>query len=163
MEKNGWQGRRYEDFEVGDIYRHRLGRTVTESDNSLFTMLTLNTNPVHFDAEYAARTEFGRILVNSCFTLSLVVGLSVSDLSEHVMANLGWTDVILPNPVFVGDTIRAHSEILSKRESKSRPDVGIVEAESTGENQRGEIVVSYRRTFMVYKRGCGPRADFRTS
>jgi itaconyl-CoA hydratase len=156
MEKTSWQGRYYEDFEVGDLYRHRLGRTVTESDNSLFTMLTLNTNPIHFDAEYAGRTEFGRILVNSCFTLSLAVGLSVSDLSEHVMANLGWTDVLLPNPVFVGDTVRAHSEILSKRESKSRPNAGIVEAKSVGENQRGEIVVSYRRTFLVYKRGCGP-------
>jgi len=156
MEKLGWQGRYYEDFEVGDIYRHRLGRTVTESDNSLFTMLTLNTNPIHFDAEYAGRTEFGRILVNSCFTLSLVVGLSVSDLSEHVMANLGWTDVLLPNPVFVGDTIRAHSEIISKRESKSRSEVGIVEVASAGENQRSEIVVSFRRTFMAYKRGRGP-------
>jgi itaconyl-CoA hydratase len=156
MERPGWQGRYYEDFAVGDMYRHRLGRTVTESDNSLFTMLTLNTNPIHFDAEYAARTQFGRILVNSCFTLSLTVGLSVSDLSEHVMANLGWTDVFLPNPVFVGDTIHAHSEILSKRESKSHPDAGIVEAKSVGENQRGEIVVSYRRTFMAYKRGCGP-------
>jgi itaconyl-CoA hydratase len=156
MERPGWQGRYYEDFAVGDMYRHRLGRTVTESDNSLFTMLTLNTNPIHFDAEYAARTQFGRILVNSCFTLSLTVGLSVSDLSEHVMANLGWTDVLLPNPVFVGDTIHAHSEILSKRESKSHPDAGIVEAKSVGENQRGEIVVSYRRTFMAYKRGCGP-------
>ena len=156
MEKPGWQGRYYEDFEVGDLYRHRLGRTVTESDNTLFTMLTLNTNPVHFDVEYAGRTEFGRILVNSCFTLSLAVGLSVGDLSEHVMANLGWTDVFLPHPVFVGDTIRAHSEILSKRESKSRPEVGIVEAKTVGENQRGETVVSYRRTFMVYKRGHGP-------
>jgi len=138
------------------MYRHRLGRTVTEGDNSLFTMLTLNTNPIHFDAEYAARTQFGRILVNSCFTLSLTVGLSVSDLSEHVMANLGWTDVLLPNPVFVGDTIHAHSEILSKRESKSHTDAGIVEVKSVGENQRGDIVVSYRRTFMAYKRGCGP-------
>jgi acyl dehydratase len=156
MEKPGWQGRYYEDFEIGDMYRHRLGRTVTESDNTLFTMLTLNTNPVHFDAEYASKTEFGRILVNSCFTLSLVVGLSVSDLSEHVMANLGWTDILLPNPVFVGDTIRARSEILEKRESKSRPEVGIVSARTVGENQRGQTVISYKRTFMVYKSGYGP-------
>jgi itaconyl-CoA hydratase len=154
--QNGWQGRYYEDFTVGDVYRHRLGRTVTESDNTLFTMLTLNTNPIHFDAEYAKQTEFGQILVNSCFTLSLVVGLSVSDLSEHVMANLSWTDVMLPHPVFVGDTIRAHSTILGKRESASRPSVGIVEAETVGENQRGVRVISYRRSFMVYKRGHGP-------
>jgi itaconyl-CoA hydratase len=158
MEKAGWLGRYYEDFEVGDVYRHRHGRTVTETDNTLFTMLTLNTNPIHFDAEYARQTEFGRVLVNSCFTLSLVVGLSVSDLSEHVMANLGWTDIVLPHPVFVGDTIHAHSEILAKRESTSRPAVGIVDARSVGENQRGETVVSYRRTFMVYRRGYGPSA-----
>ncbi len=157
MDQSVAHGRYYEDFEVGDCYRHRLGRTVTESDNTLFTMLTLNTNPIHFDAEYAKRTAFGRILVNSCFTLSLAVGLSVSDLSEHVLANLAWTDVVLPNPVFVGDTIRAYSEILGKRESKSRPDVGIVEARTVAENQNGETVISYKRTFMVYKRGCGPK------
>jgi itaconyl-CoA hydratase len=157
MEKVGWEGRYYEDFMVGDLYRHRLGRTVTESDNTLFTMLTMNTNPVHFDVEYAKGTEFGRILVNSCFTLSLVTGLSVSDLSEHVMANLAWTDVVLSHPVFVGDTIRAYSEILSKRESKSHPQAGIVEAKSVGENQRGEAVISYRRTFMVYKHEYAPK------
>ncbi|HEV3158025.1 MAG TPA: MaoC family dehydratase [Candidatus Baltobacteraceae bacterium] len=156
MEKPGWQGRYYEDFEIGDVYRHPLARTVTESDNTLFTMLTMNTNPIHFDAEYAKKTEFGRILVNSCFTLSLVVGQSVTDLSMHVMANLGWTDVVLPSPVFIGDTIRAHSEILKKRESQSRHDVGIVTARSVGTNQREEVVISYERTFMVYKRGHGP-------
>jgi itaconyl-CoA hydratase len=158
MEKASWQGRFYEDFEVGDVYRHRLARTVTESDNTLFTMLTLNTNPIHFDAEYAKQTEFGRIVVNSCFTLSLVVGLSVSDLSEHVLANLGWTDVVLPHPVFVGDTIRAHSEVLAKRDSRSRPFAGVVEVRSTGKNQRGQRVVAYHRTFMVYRRGHGPHA-----
>ena len=156
MEKPGWQGRYYEDFAVGDVYRHPLGRTVTESDNTLFTMLTLNTNPIHFDVEYARQTEFKQILVNSCFTFSLVIGQSVSDLSMHVMANLGWTDVVLPNPVFVGDTIRSRSEILDKRESKSRENVGIVTAKSVGENQRREIVISYRRTFMVFKHGHGP-------
>ena len=156
MEKTGWGGRYFEDFEVGDIYRHRLARTVTDADNTLFTMLTMNTNPIHFDAEYAKVTEFGQILVNSCYTLSLVVGLSISDLSEHVMANLGWTDILLPNPVFVGDTIRAHSEILSLRESKSRPNVGIVEARTVGENQRGAVVISYRRTFMVFRAAHDP-------
>lgn len=156
-EKEGWRGRYYEDFEAGDVYRHRLGRTVTETDNTLFTMLTLNTNPIHFDENLAAKTPFGKILVNSCFTLSLAVGLSVSDLSEHVMANLQWNDVKLPHPVFVGDTMYASSEILGKRESSSRKDVGIVTARTTGVNQRGETIISYERTFMVYKRGCDPR------
>jgi acyl dehydratase len=155
--KEGWRGRYYEDFEVGDVYRHRLGRTVTETDNTLFTMLTLNTNPIHFDAQLAERTPFGKILVNSCFTLSLAVGLSVSDLSEHVMANLGWNDIRLPSPVFIGDTISASSEILAKRESESRPDVGLVTARTTGTNQREQTVISYERTFMVYKRGRDPR------
>ena len=157
MIKAGWLGRYYEDFEVGDIYRHRLGRTVTETDNTLFTMLTLNTNPIHFDAQLAERTPFGKILVNSCFTLSLAVGLSVSDISEHVMANLGWNDIRLPSPVFIGDTISASSEILAKRESESRPDVGLVTARTIGTNQREQTVISYERTFMVYKRGRDPR------
>jgi itaconyl-CoA hydratase len=157
MVKEGWRGRYYETFEVGDVYRHRLGRTVTETDNTLFTMLTLNTNPIHFDENLAAKTPFGKILVNSCFTLSLAVGLSVSDLSEHVMANLQWNDVKLPTPVFVGDTIYASSEILGKRESGSRKDVGIVTARTTGVNQHGQTVISYERTFMVYKEGHDPR------
>ena len=157
MIKEGWRGRYYEDFDVGDIYRHRLGRTVTETDNTLFTMLTLNTNPIHFDQNLAAQTPFKKILVNSCFTLSLAVGLSVSDLSEHVMANLQWNDVKLPSPVFIGDTMYASSEILAKRESAKRKDVGIVTARTTGVNQRGETVISYERTFMVYKRGQDPR------
>jgi acyl dehydratase len=155
--KEGWRGRYYEDFEAGDVYRHRLGRTVTETDNTLFTMLTLNTNPIHFDENLAAQTPFKKILVNSCFTLSLAVGLSVSDLSEHVMANLQWNDVKLPKPVFVGDTIYASSEVLAKRESGSRADVGIVTARTTGVNQRRETVIAYERTFMVYKRGRDPR------
>ncbi len=137
--------------------KHRLGRTVTEADNTLFTMLTLNTNPIHFDANLAAHTPYGKILVNSCFTLSLAVGLSVSDLSEHVMANLGWNDIRLPAPVFVGDTMYASSEILGKRESGSRDDVGIVTARTTGVNQHGATIISYERTFMVYRRGRDPR------
>ncbi|MBV8370558.1 MAG: MaoC family dehydratase [Candidatus Eremiobacteraeota bacterium] len=157
MQKEGWRGRYYEDFEVGDLYRHRLGRTVTETDNTLFTMLTLNTNPIHFDENLAQQTPFKQILVNSCYTLSLAVGLSVSDLSEHVMANLGWNDIRLPSPVYVGDTMYASSEILAKRESASRNDVGIVTARTTGVNQRGETIISYERTFMVYKRGQDPR------
>jgi len=159
--KEGWRGRYYEDFEVGDVYRHRLGRTVTETDNTLFTMLTLNTNPIHFDENLARATPYGKIVVNSCFTLSLAVGLSVSDLSEHVMANLGWNDIRLPHPVFVGDTIYASSEILAKRESTSRPDVGIVTARTTAVNQRDETVIAYERTFMVYKNGHDPRDTIR--
>ena len=157
MIKEGWRGRYCGDFEVGDVYPHRLGRTVTETDNTLFTMLTMNTNPIHFDANLAAKTPFGTILVNSCYTLSLAVGLSVSDLSEHVMANLGWNDIKLPSPVYIGDTIYASSEILAKRESESRPDVGLVTARTTGTNQREQTVISYERTFMVYKRGKDPR------
>jgi itaconyl-CoA hydratase len=151
----GWQGRFFEDFSVGDVYPHQLGRTVTDADNIWFTCLTMNTNPIHFDANIAAKTEFGKILVNSCFTLSLVVGLSVSDLSQNVIANLQWTDVVLPHPVFAGDTIYARSTVLEKRESKSRPHAGIVTAFSEGFNQNGDIVVSYKRTFLVYKKAAG--------
>ncbi len=154
-EVTGWRGRFYEDFDVGDIYPHPLGRTVTEADNVWFTCLTMNTNPIHFDANLAAKTEFGKILVNSCFTLSLVVGLSVSDLSQNVIANLQWTDVVLPHPVFAGDTIYARSTVLEKRESKSRPHAGLVGVSTDGFNQDGEIVISYKRTFLVYKREAG--------
>src|SRR5471030_2553367 len=126
-EKIGWEGRFYEDFEVGDRYRHPLGRSVTETDNIWFTLLTQNTNPIHFDNEYAKNTHFGKVLVNSCFTLSLVTGQSVTDLSQHVLANLQWTDVKMPYPVFVGDTIHSRSEVLSKRDSSSHPEAGIVE------------------------------------
>jgi itaconyl-CoA hydratase len=151
----GWQGRFFEDFNVGDIYPHQLGRTVTDADNIWFTCLTMNTNPIHFDANIAAKTEFGKMLVNSCFTLSLVVGLSVSDLSQNVIANLQWTDVVLPRPVFAGDTIYARSTVLEKRESKSRPHAGIVTVFSEGFNQDGTIVISYKRTFLVYKKAAG--------
>ncbi|GAC1312416.1 MAG: (R)-specific enoyl-CoA hydratase RipB/Ich [Vulcanimicrobiaceae bacterium] len=150
-------GRYYEDFAVGDVFRHRLGRTVTEADNTLFTMLTLNTDPIHFDAHLAALTPYGRIVVNSCYTLSLAVGLSVSDLNEHGLASMGWSNVELPNPVFVGDTIYASSEILDRGEPPHRPDVGIVNARTAAVNQRGDVVVTFERTFMVYKRGRDPR------
>jgi acyl dehydratase len=154
--KPGWSGRVFEDFEVGDVYVHQLGRTVTETDNSWFTMLTLNTNAIHFDRHYAEGTEFGRTLVNSDFTLALVTGISVSDLSMNVMANLGWDEVRLPAPVFEGDTIYAKSEVLEKRESKTRDNVGIVWVKTSGFNQDGRIVIEYKRTFMVYKRGQVP-------
>ena len=147
-----WRGRFFEDFAVGDVYRSRLGRTISEVDNSWFTCLTLNTNQMHFNAPYAERTRFGRILVNSCLTLALVTGLSVPDTSENGTANLSWTDIKLPSPVFVGDTLWAESEILALRPSGSRPSVGIVELRTRGVNQRGEVVVEFLRTFMAYRR-----------
>ena len=156
--KKGWTGRVYEDFEVGDVYNHPLGRTVLAADNVWFTLLTMNTNPIHFDHVYTSKTEFGRPLVNSTFTLALVTGQSVTDLSQNVMANLGWDEVRLPNPVFEGDTIYARSEVLEKRESKSRPNVGIVRVRTTGFNQDGTVVIEFKRTFMVYKRGHVPEA-----
>jgi acyl dehydratase len=147
-----WRGRFLEDFEVGQRFRSRFGRTVTETDNVWFTALTHNTNPVHFDDEFAAATRFGQRLVNSCFTLSLVVGLSVPDTSENATANLEWHTVRLPNPVFHGDTIWAESEVLATRRSASRPTVGIVEIRTRGINQRTEVVCEYRRSFMIYSR-----------
>jgi len=155
--KEGWTGRVYEDFEVGDIYKHPLGRTVLAADNVWFTLMTQNTNPIHFDQHYAAKTEFKRTLVNSTFTLALVTGQSVTDLSQNVFANLGWDEVRLPNPVFEGDTIYSRSEVLEKRESAKRPDVGIVRVQTTGVNQDDKVVIEFKRTFMVYKRGKVPK------
>jgi itaconyl-CoA hydratase len=154
--KKGWTGRVYEDFEVGDVYEHPLGRTILSADNSWFTLLTQNTNAIHFDHHYASQTEFGRPLVDSTFTLALVTGQSVTDVSQNVMANLGWDKVRLPNPVFEGDTIYSRSEVLSKRESKSRPNVGIVTVKTTGYNQNNVTVIEFERTVMVYKRGQVP-------
>lgn len=154
--KTGWRGRFYEDFCVGDIYRHALGRTVTTTDNIWFTLLTQNTAPIHFDHHYAAQTEFGRPLVDSTFTVALATGQSVSDVSQNVFANLGWDEIRLPNPVFEGDTLYSQSEVLSKRESKSRTEVGIVTVRTTGYNQDGRVVITFNRTLMVYKRGHGP-------
>lgn len=152
----GWQGRFFEDMEVGDIYKHPLGRTVMPVDNSWMTLLTQNTAPIHFDAHYSSQTEFGKPLVDSTFTLALVTGQSVTDISMNVMANLGWDKVRLPNPVFEGDTIYSQSEVLSKRESTSRPNVGIVVVRTLGFNQKGTIVITFERTIMVYKLGKGP-------
>jgi acyl dehydratase len=155
--KTGWNGRFYEDFEIGDVYPHPLGRTITQTDNIWFTLLTQNTNPIHFDEEYAKNTEFGQALVDSTFTLALVTGQSVTDISQNVMANLGWDDIQLPNPVFAGDTVYSYSEVLEKRASKSRPNVGIVKVKTVGYNQRDEVVIAFIRIFMVYKRGMGPQ------
>ena len=148
-----WRGRFYEDFEAGDVYRSRFGRTITDTDNIWFTCLTMNTNPIHFNVPYTERTQFGQPLVNSAFTLALVTGLTVPDTSENAAANLAWTDIKLPKPVFVGDTVWAESEITDLRESKSNPSVGIVSMRCRGINQRREVVIEFKRTFMVYKRG----------
>jgi itaconyl-CoA hydratase len=156
--KSGWDGRYFEDFEAGDIYPHPLGRTLTQNDNIWFTLMTQNTAPLHFDANYAAQTEFGKPLVNSCLTLALVTGQSVTDVSQNVFANLGWDEVRLPHPVFEGDTLYSRSEVLEKRESRSRPDVGVVTVRTEGFNQQGKVVISFRRTLLVYKRGCKPVA-----
>lgn len=147
-----WRGRFYEDFEIGDMYRSRMGRTVTQADNVWFTCLTMNTNQAHFNTHFAEATEFGRPLVNSCLTLAIVTGLSVPDTSENAQANLAWSDIELPTPVFEGDTLWAESEILDKRESRSRPNVGIISVRTRGVNQNGVTVMRYRRTYMVYKR-----------
>lgn len=155
----GWQGRFYEDFVVGDVFEHPLGRTVTTNDNIWFTLLTQNTAPVHFDHEYARRTEFGKPLVNSTFTLSLVAGQSVTDVSQNVFANLGWGEITLPNPVFEGDTIHSTSTVTDARESKSRPGLGVVSVRTTGFKQTGEKVIEFSRTLLVYKHGHGPRFE----
>src|SRR5215218_10864360 len=154
--KPGWRGRYFEDFEVGDVYEHPLGRTVTETDNVWTTLLTQNTAPIHFDSHYAAQTEFGRRLVDSTFTLALVTGQSVTDVSQNVMANLGWDEVRLPNPVFEGDTIYSQSEVTSTRASNSRPNVGVVTVATKGYNQDGVVVITFRRTLLVYRRDHAP-------
>jgi itaconyl-CoA hydratase len=146
-------GRLYEDFVVGDVYEHRPGRTITETDNVWFTLLTMNQHPLHFDHAYCAQTEFGKPLVNSCLTLSIVVGLSVRDVSQKAVGNLGWNDIRLLAPVFVGDTLTAESEVLSKRESASRPTQGIVTVRTLGKKQDGTTFMSFERTVLVPKRG----------
>lgn len=155
--KEGWKGRFFEDFEVGDVYQHPLGRTVIAADNVWFTLLTQNTAPIHFDRHYSSQTEFGQPLVDSTFTLALVTGQSVTDISQNVFANLGWDEVRLPNPVFEGDTIYSQSEVLEARESKSRANVGIVKVKTTGYNHDGKVVIEFKRTLLVYKRGQAPQ------
>jgi acyl dehydratase len=138
----------YSELQVGAVYRSRFGRTVLEADNVWFSLLTLNSNPVHFDAEYAAKTEWGRPLVDSTFTLAVVTGLSVAGVSERGV-NLGWREVRLPAPVFAGDTIRSETEVLEKRESQSRAGFGIVTVRTRGLNQRGEVVIDFERSIML--------------
>ena len=149
--KEGWTGRVYEDFEVGDVYRHPVGRTVITADNIWFTLLTQNNNPIHFDHAYAAKTEFGRPLVDSTFTLALVTGQSVIDLGLNVMANLGWDEVRFPKPLFPGDTIHIETEVLELRDSKSRPDNGIVIFAHRAFNQDDELVGECKRSALMLR------------
>ncbi len=146
-------GRYFEDFEIGDVYEHRPGRTITESDNTWFTLLTMNQHPLHFDAEYAAKSEFGKALVNSCLSLSIVAGMSVSDVSQKAVANLGWDKIKLAAPVFVGDTLYAESEVLAKRASKSRPNQGVVTIRTTGKKQDNTVFMSFERSMLIPMRG----------
>jgi len=144
-------GRYFEDFVVGDIYEHRPNRTITETDNVWFTLLTMNTHPMHFDAEYAKHSEFGKCIAASPFTVALLVGQSVTDVSQKAIANLGWGDIRMPFPVFVGDTVSSESEVLAVRESKSRPDAGIVTVKTRGFNQDGKLICEFTRTILVQR------------
>jgi len=153
-------GRHYEDFQVGDIYEHRPGRTVSETDNTWFTLLTMNTHPLHFDEEYAKATEFGKTIISSPktiisspLTVAIMVGMSVSDVSQKAIANLGWTDIKLTHPLFAGDTLTSETKVLEKRESNSRPDAGIVKVFTTGFNQHKNIVCTFERTMLIAKQG----------
>ena len=144
--------RYYEDFSVGDTYKHWPGRTISAADNTWFTLLTMNQHPLHFDEEYAKGTEFGRPLVNSTLTLAIVVGMSVADVSQNAVANLGWTDIRMPAPVFNGDTLYAESTVLDKRESKSRPTQGIVTVATRGWKQDGTTVMTFNRSVLIPKK-----------
>ncbi|MEO0441807.1 MAG: MaoC family dehydratase [Pseudomonadota bacterium] len=152
-------GRYYEDFEIGHIYEHRPGRTITDTDNVHFTLLTMNTHPAHFDYEFASKTEFKKPLVCSPLTVALMVGMSVSDTSQKALANLGWDKIRLTHPVFPGDTLYAESEVLEKRESSSRPEQGIVTIKTIGKNQDGKVVCTFERTMLIWKRGFGGADD----
>jgi itaconyl-CoA hydratase len=155
----GWSGRLFEDFAVGDIYYHPFGKTVTDADNQAFTLMTQNVSKTHVDSNFAKATEYGLPLVNSTFTLALVTGQSTIDLSMNVFANLGWDEVRMPHPVYAGDTIYSRSKVLAVRPSASRPSLGIVTVATEGFNQDGVIVISYRRTFMVYRQGHLPSVE----
>jgi acyl dehydratase len=155
MSERNYVGRYYEDFSVGDVYAHQPGRTISETDNTWFSLLTMNQNPLHVDAAYSSKTEFGEPLVNSCLTLAILVGLSVNDVSFRTIANLGWNDVRLTAPVFAGDTIYAESEVIAVRESRSRPGQGIVTVRTTGRKSDGTVFMSFERTMLMPKKGHG--------
>ncbi|MFC5951338.1 MaoC family dehydratase [Pseudonocardia lutea] len=150
--KPGWQGRFYEDFEVGDVYQHPLGRTITETDNTWFTLLTMNTNQAHFNAQVGQSSEFGRMLVASPLTIAIAMGQSVTDTTQNAFANLGVDELKLTAPVFAGDTIWSESIVLDKRESGSRPHAGIVTIKTRTLNQDAVEVLSFKRTFYVHRR-----------
>jgi len=150
--KEGWKGRFYEDFEIGDIYEHPLGRTILAADNTWFSLVTMNTNPLHFDYHYSSKTEFGKPLVDSCLTLAIITGQSVMDLAQHAVGELEWDEVVMPYPVFAGDTIYSRSEVLEKRESESPGNVGVVRVKTTAFNHDNKVVMEFKRTLMVYKR-----------
>lgn len=160
MQETDGLGRYFEDFAVGDHYRHPLGRTITDTDNAWFTLLTMNTHQLHFNDDYAARTEFGRQLVNSGLSVAMVLGISVSDVSQHAVANLGWTNIRLPHPLFVGDTLYGESLVTEARASKSRPDAGIVGVHTRGLNQDGAVCVTFDRTVLVHRRSAAARFPF---
>jgi itaconyl-CoA hydratase len=155
---SGWEGRYFEDFNVGDVYRCRLGRTLTEADNTWFTLLTSNTNQIHFNSDYARRTEFGKCLINSTLTLAIVTGMGVADVSENGVA-LGWDEVKLPNPLFAGDTLYSESQVLDKRESRSNPKRGVVKVRTRGIQQEGKVVIDYVRSVLVWKKAHAPTRD----
>lgn len=146
-------GRYYEEFEVGDVYEHRPGRTITQTDNIWFTLLTMNTHPMHFDEDYASASEFGKCIVCSPFTVALMVGMSVTDVSQKAIANLGWSDIKMTHPLFAGDTLTCESEVLEKRTSASRPGAGIVSVRTTGFNQDGKMVCQFTRTMLIARDG----------
>lgn len=157
----GWQGRFYEDFQIGDIYQHPLGRTITEADNVWFTLLTMNTNPAHFNNHFAEQGEFGKAIVNSALTIALAIGQSVSDTSQNAFANLGIDNLRLTHPVFVGDTIYSESLITDMRESESRDYGGIINMKTRSLNQEGVITLSFDRSFFVYKQDSQNRIETR--
>lgn len=152
-------GRYYEEFNVGDVYEHRPGRTITQNDNIWFSLLTMNQHPAHCDEGFAAKTEFGKCIVASPLTVAIMTGQSVSDVSQKSVANLGWNDIKLVKPVFAGDTIYSETEVISKRETSKRPEQGIVTIKTIGKNQHDEIVCTFERVMLIWKRGFGPMAD----
>jgi itaconyl-CoA hydratase len=155
---SGWEGRFFEDFKVGDVYRCRLGRTLTEADNTWFTLLTCNTHQIHFNNDFARRTEFGRCLINSTLTLAIVTGMGVTDVSENGVA-LGWDEVKLPNPLFAGDTLYSESQVVETRESRSNPKRGVVKVRTRGIQQEGKVVIDYVRSVLVWKKAHAPTRD----
>lgn len=154
----GWEGRYFEDFEVGDVYQHPLGRTITEADEVWCTNLVMSTNQLHFNYDYAAKTQFGRSAVNAPYTVALVTGMSVSDISQNGI-NLEWKEIKMPQPLFVGETLYADSVVLDKRESKSRPTQGIVTVKTRGITEKGKVVLELTRSILIYKRAHAPQTN----